>query len=624
MRKLIILYLFNLFTLCGFSQLNDSTSTLKVFTKTTEKEIKNGSFSKNDSFRNISKARNNESLSSVLQNESINYLKSYGPGNISSISTRGGNAQQTALIYNDFVLNNPLNGMADLSAFPMVFFNSIDLIYGLPSSNWGNGGLSGAIILSDESSLKKGFKINLGSTIGSFNQRTSFLKLSLKNSKSETKLKVYHQDALNNYSFLDQDLKLKNQAHSSYKQIALMFENKIYLNDKNTLGVSYFGQKLNREIPPTLYEPFSDATQQDINHRLFFKYKHIVDKGVFSFQSAYYNEDNLYEDSLKSIYGHNPSKSFINQFEFKTLSLKNNLSINLMNSNARSTSLNFEEKVKTNRTSLTTSYIINKVGWKHLFNARILTNKGKVSPLTYSYGLSKTHNKIDYFVNIGKVYRLPSINDLYWNPGGNTELKAEQGYSSDLGFKIKINKRNSIIYFEPNIYSRWIDNWIQWQPNGAYWSPLNIKKVWSRGLETTSKIQLKNRKYKLNFQFKTAYNLSTNSSFFNEDNSIIDKQLIYSPHYKFVTKIELIYKSLSLTYLNDYTGYRFTSVDNNNFLSAFNIGRIFINYSFSIKNNKTSFFYKANNIYNSNYQMILNRPMPLLNHEIGINITINK
>ena len=147
MRKLFILYFFNLVSIVGISQLNDTTSILEVFTKTTEKEIKNGRFSKTDSFKVISDARNNESLSTVLQNESINYVKSYGPGNLSSISSRGGNAQQTALVYNNFILNNPLNGIADLSAFPMVFFNSVDVIYGLPSSNWGNGGLSGAIIL---------------------------------------------------------------------------------------------------------------------------------------------------------------------------------------------------------------------------------------------------------------------------------------------------------------------------------------------------------------------------------------------------------------------------------------------------------------------------------------------
>lgn len=624
MRKLFILYFFNLVSIVGINQLNDTTSILEVFTKTTEKEIKNGRFSKTDSFKIISDARNNESLSTVLQNESINYVKSYGPGNLSSISSRGGNAQQTALVYNNFILNNPLNGIADLSAFPMVFFNSVDVIYGLPSSNWGNGGLSGAIILSDEYLLTNGFQVDFGSTIGSFKQRTNFFKMVLKSIKSETKLKIYHQNALNNHTFLDQNLDLKNQTNSRYKQIALMFENKIKFNKKNTLGVSYFGQKLDRQIPPTLYESYSNATQRDINHRVFLKYKHTGKKGMISFQSAYYNEDNFYEDSLKSIYGHNPSESFINQVEYKSLSSKNNFSINLTNSNASSKSLNYEKKVAINRTALTTSYIVNKKGWKHLFNTRFLMDNGEVSPMTYSYGLSKIFKKINFFTNIGKVYRLPTINDLYWNPGGNINLKAENGFSSDFGFKIKINKSNYVLIFEPNVYSRWIDNWIQWQPNGAYWSPLNIKNVWSRGLETTSKANVKYKKYKLNFQLKTAYNLSTNTSSKNENSSIIDKQLIYTPHYKFVFKTVLSYKSISLTYLHDYTGYRFTSSDNNNFMPSFNIGRVFINYNFSIKNNETSIFYKANNIYNSNYQMILNRPMPLLNHEIGINISINK
>ena len=34
--------------------------------------------------------------------------------------------------------------------------------------------------------------------------------------------------------------------------------------------------------------------------------------------------------------------------------------------------------------------------------------------------------------NASSNYRLPSLNDLYWIPGGNRELMLEQGYSLDM------------------------------------------------------------------------------------------------------------------------------------------------------------------------------------------------
>ena len=95
---------------------------------------------------------------------------------------------------------------------------------------------------------------------------------------------------------------------------------------------------------------------------------------------------------------------------------------------------------------------------------------------------------------MGKVYRFPTINDLYWSPGGNENLNPENGYSTDLGLLWTKDLSNTQLYFEPTIYSRWIDNWIIWQPTGTYWSPMNVKKVWNRGIETNSSISFKREK----------------------------------------------------------------------------------------------------------------------------------
>jgi iron complex outermembrane receptor protein len=222
------------------------------------------------------------------------------------------------------------------------------------------------------------------------------------------------------------------------------------------------------------------------------------------------------------------------------------------------------------------------------------------------------------------VYRLPSINDLYWNPGGNSELSPEQGYSTDLGIKWNIKTSNYQINFSPNIYSRWIDNWIQWQPNGNHWSALNIKKVWSRGIETNTNLITEFSHIKALFNLKTSYNMSTNIELFNENPSSLGKQLTYCPHYKAVFKASFSFKKLHLTYLHNYTGYRFTSSDNSYFLPAFQLGRLFLSSDLKVKKQTVKIFYKLNNLYNVDYQLIINRPMPLINQEIGLNININK
>ena len=184
-----------------FGQDLDTSKQLQTFEKTISKFIINDDFLKTDKNLVLTSERSSESISSIIEEETTNYFKYYSPGNLSTISTRGGNASQTSLVYNDFVLNNPLNGIVDFSSIPSVFFNSVNVMYGLPSSNWGNGGLAGAIILNNETIEKK--TLEVGSVFGSYNQSTNFLKVNYSKKRISSSLKFFRQSAENNYKFLN-------------------------------------------------------------------------------------------------------------------------------------------------------------------------------------------------------------------------------------------------------------------------------------------------------------------------------------------------------------------------------------------------------------------------------------
>lgn len=608
-----------------FSQDLDSSRQLQTFEKTISKFIINDDFLKSDKNLNLISERSSESISTILEEETTNYFKYYSPGNLSSISTRGGNASQTSLVYNDFVLNNPLNGIVDFSSIPSVFFSSVNIMYGLPSSNWGNGGLAGAIILNNETTENK--SLEFGSVFGSFNQSTNFLKLNYNKKKVSSSLKLFRQNAENNFKFLDVNNEIVNQENSAFYHSALMIDSKIDFSN-SSLKIVLFSQMLERQVPKGMIESFTNAFQTDLNHRFFINYKYNLENSFIEFKTAYYDEQNSYVDSIRNIFSENPCKTLINQINFsKNINKFNFLKLNLTNSLAKSNGNNYDNEVQINRFSLTGIYKINnpKNKWKHLFNSRIVLNKKNLSPLTFSYSLNRVLAKdFKIYLNMGKVYRFPTINDLYWSPGGNENLNPENGYSTDLGLIWTKDLSNVQFYFEPTIYSRWIDDWIIWQPTGTYWSPMNVKKVWNRGIETNSSISFKKRELSFNFSLKTAYNLSTNIDIYNINDASLGKQLIYVPHYKFIFKSQIAYRNIRITYIHNYTGYRYTSRDNLYYLPSFNLGRLFLSWDFKFKKYPTKIFYKINNLYNTNYQLVINRPMPLMNHEIGINFKINK
>ena len=608
-----------------FSQIVDTSKHLQTFEKRTTNFLINKDFLKSNKKLPLTQERSNESIDQILEGETINYLKHYGPGTLSSISTRGGNAQQTSLIYNDFVLNNPLNGMVDFSTIPSVFFNSVSVLYGISSSNLANGALAGAVVLEDNQDGKS--FIEAGSVQGSYQQNSNFLKINYNKRKLQTSINIFRKSALNNYSYLDLNDDKKTQENASLNHLALMSSTKISLG-KSEFKIIYFGQIIEREIPSGFLESPSSAFQNDVNHRIFSSLKHRFLNSYVQFKSAYYDEKNTYTDSIRSVFGNNPCKTFINQIDFsKSINNFNILKINLTNSLASSNGNNYLGKAEINRTSITGSYKLNnpKYRLKHLITSSVLFDDKNLSPLTFSYSLKREfYNNFNLYFNAGKVYRFPTINDLFWSPGGNLDLLPEKGYTSDIGVIWNKNIHKVSLSFEPSLYSRWIDNWILWQPNGSFWSPMNVKKVWNRGIETSSKFHFKNKKIIYEFTLKTAYNMSTNINVYDANNNSLDKQLIYTPHYKLVFKSQINYKDFTLTYLHNYTGYRFTSRDNESFLPSFNLGRLFLSFRLKLKNNSAKIFYKINNLYNTNYQVVLNRPMPLINHEIGINFKINK
>lgn len=608
-----------------FSQDLDTSRQLQTFEKTISKFIINDDFLKSDKNLDLISERSSESISTILEEETTNYLKYYSPGNLSSISTRGGNASQTSLVYNDFVLNNPLNGIVDLSSIPSVFFNSVNVMYGLPSSNWGNGGLAGAIILNNHPTENK--SLEFGSVFGSFKQSTNFLKLNYSKKKVSSSLKLFRQSAENNFKFLDVNNEIVNQENSAFYHSALMSDSKIDFSN-SSLKIVLFSQMLERQVPKGMLESYTNAFQTDLNHRFFINYKYDLENSFIEFKTAYYDEQNSFVDSIRNIFSENPCKTLINQINFsKNINQFNFLKLNLTNSLAKSNSNNYDDEVQINRFSLNGIYKINnpKNKWKHLFNSRIVLDKKNLSPLTFSYSLNRVLAKdFKIYINMGKVYRFPTINDLYWSPGGNENLNPENGYSTDLGLLWTKDLSNTQLYFEPTIYSRWIDDWIIWQPTGTYWSPMNVKKVWNRGIETNSSISFKKREISFNFSLKTAYNLSTNIDIYNINDASLGKQLIYVPHYKFIFKSQIAYRNIRITYIHNYTGYRYTSRDNLYYLPAFNLGRLFLSWDLKFKKYPTKIFYKINNLYNTNYQLVINRPMPLINNEIGINFKINK
>ena len=85
-----------------------------------------------------------------------------------------------------------------------------------------------------------------------------------------------------------------------------------------------------------------------------------------------------------------------------------------------------------------------------------------------------------------------TLNDLYFLPGGNPDLKSEHGFTYDVGLSFSVGKENVYALSGGiNWFDSHIDDWIIWLPTTkGFFSPRNLKKVHAYGAETNAHLDI--------------------------------------------------------------------------------------------------------------------------------------
>ncbi len=569
----------------------------------------------------------NLSAAEILNRMSSVYIKSYGGSGLASSSFRGGSANHTAILWNGFNLQSPVTGMMDLSLIPAGLFNTMTLQYGGKSAVWGSGAVGGAIHLRNNANFNEGTSVKLYAGAGSFGEKSLLASANFSNVKFSNSTKIYHTNALHNYNYLSlanevqEIVKLPNAAA---QQNTLMQENYFKIKENQLLETHIWLQENKREIPPTLFQQNSDAFQEDRAMRFTASYHRYYKLWNLNVRSAYFNEQLKYKDSEYSNISENKSQTYINEILMNRTIGRNLWILGANNTYAESRSIDFIEiNPVQNKMALFSSfqYLHKKGNLAAVATVRQEWVNTNQLPLTWSVGIDYYLNKWSKVkANAARVYRIPTINDLFWKEGGNQNLLPENGYAYEAGLMLILpkNQKKYTFTFELTAFSRKMENWIIWLPNGGFWSPQNLMHVWSRGAETTTAYQLNLKHLKVFSNFKTSYVLSENrASALNSDASL-NKQLIYVPMYAGQLNYGITYHKVTLMFNHTYTGYRYTSSDHSEYLEPYFLHNINMAYKLDFKKMNIEFQFQINNILNTTYQVLAARPMPGINFRGGI------
>jgi iron complex outermembrane receptor protein len=567
------------------------------------------------------------SLADVLQRESAVFIKQYGPSMLATPSLRGTGAAHTALIWNGCNLQNGMNGQTDISLVPAFLFGSFTLQQGASSASWGSGAAGGALFLNPSHQNE----IALLQENGSFGHRLTALRVALPYKKVRFSLGAFRLHEENNFPFHNLShahAPLMEQHNARLEAAGLLATLSAETGKYGMLSASLWLQQADRHIPPIMSVPMAKAHQVDAAVRNTLNWTGRLAKLQVQLRAAWFEERLFYVDSLSSIAQNYKSRTLFQEAEFshslgqsQKITFGLNQTLQQAHSEAYDASISdlsrqsafaqwdaafFEARLKV-RSGL-------RKEWTNRADAPIIPFAS--ASLALLPGLSLNGN-------FSGVYRIPTLNDLYWMPGGNPDLLPEQGTSAELGLAWNLTLGKTSILLRTDAFQSVITNWILWVPGNAYWWPCNVQKVLSRGANGNASIHYRFKKHQLVGRASLQAVSAEVEKSGNEIELHTNRQLIYVPQFNASASAEWRFGRNRIEVQMVHTGLRYTSSDNLNSLPAFNLFNVIIGKDVVFGSKQMNIYLRWNNVFNTEYQVMLWRPMPMSSIQLGIQFSIN-
>ena len=608
------------FPLIALGQMADTTVLPKVeITETILRTNSTGTRTENWNAEQLEQF-STQNLSELLQQESGVFIKTYGLGSSATIALRGGSAGHTAVLWNGLPIQSPMLGLLDFSLMPLNFIDEANINYGGGSSAWGSGAIGGVISLKNNFEKQKP-SVALQSSIGSFGQYDFQVKTNYQIGKIIGRTRLFYNEAENDFTYqVRADLPRTKQTNAQLEQKGLLQEF-FYSPKKNQeLSLRFWGQQTNRQIPPTVAQTRSIASQKDEALRGSIHWKMIQNKMVWKAKSGLFKETIHYKDPERLTDALSYFWNALGEVEGEYFLNKNQqLLIGGSHSWTYADIENYATPPQRNQTALFSSFRQKVQNWNFQINGRAELVDGKMIPFIPSFGFDgKLTDLLTFQGKISRNYRLPTFNDLHWNPGGNIDLLPEIGWGQEIGITAGQESTYSATFF-----NRKINNWVYWSPTDqGFWSPQNLSQVWSRGLEQRFDWVFNFEKSSLKINGGYDFILSTNQIAISKPSIKEGEQLWYAPQHRAFGKVIFSYKNFQFNYNHQLTG----PVRTPNFstLEKYHIGNFSTSFNFPRKWWRGKISLSINNIWDADYSVIEYRPMPGRNYQLRFQLKINK
>lgn len=567
-------------------------------------------------------------LSELLQKEGI-YIKSYGLGSLATSSIRGGAAGHTLVLWNGLPVQSPMLGQLDLSLLPLGSFNSVSLERGGGSGAWGSGAIGGVINLENGLSFSERIAISSETVRGDFGRLRQATSVELSSTRFSSKTSFEYREASNDFTYpISDDLPEREQTNAELSQRLFTQDLGWKISDKDQITAHLWHQNSFREIPPTNVQTRSLAEQKDEATRAMLNYKHESTRFRLNVKAAFFDERILFTDPQIGLEAPSGFKTYLAEATGQySLSEKHEVFIGHTQTITQAEAKEYGKTTEEYRWSVfgMWRYTANDLTLQASLRQEVFDGDF-VSPVP---SIGAEYSPLKNWVVKGKIsknFRLPTLNDRFWVPGGNPDLMAETGWSEEVTIENSFWIKESFFKWSVTGFNRELDNWIMWSPSesSGFWSASNLATVWSRGMEFRASSSF--NVSKVEFTIDGGYDriLSTNEGNSDVPGMEVGEQLLYTPEQLAFASLKAIWRGLSISYRHSYTG---EARGVNELIPEFQTADVRLQYSGKAKQDHSkvgaSFFFDIMNLYDADYFVIDRRPMPGINLQAGIRVTYN-
>lgn len=614
------------------------------------------------------------SLADVLASGSTIFIKSYGRATLATASFRGTAPSHTQVTWNGMKVNSPMLGQVDFSLIPSYFIDDAQLYHGASSVGITGGGLGGAVALGTRPLTERGFSMRYVQGIGSFSAFDEFLHLSYGSERWQSSTRVLCSTSENDFRYHNYSSKtlvtdpdgnvtgsyipLERNRNGGFRDLHVMQELYHTLRGGSRLSLAAWYLDSHRGLPMTSSERNAAKQKKEeqdertlravVGWEQLSRGLKLAARGGYTYTQLNYRR--LHDPSgsgqlepvtdsrsrLHSVFAKAEAEYTLGDKWLFTGSatayqhLVRTGDIDIDPKGLRADTLNNEQRFELSVFAAVKWRPAPRLGiaadirWE-LYGRQAST---PIPALFVDYLLSRRGNVV-VKASAARNYRFPTLNDLYFRPGGNPDLRPEQGWTADAGIEFGLKSGQSSVSGSATYFDSHIDDWILWigsAKNGIY-TPLNVKSVHSYGVELKLAADTRmgrNWTAALDGNFAWTRSINRGDPFSPADQSI-GKQLPYIPVYSAALTARLAWRQWTLSYKWSWYSERFTMSDNAKgilgVVKPYFMSDIALEKAFECRWASFSLKGCINNLLNEEYESVLSRPMPRLNASLFIGIT---